>query len=54
MNIWRWPLWIGLATAAGLVLGLLGDGWEDLVACALMLPPVLIFLWACRRMLRKA
>lgn len=51
MNVWRWPVAIGLSTAAGLLLGLLGDGWEDWLACALLLPPVLILCWSGSRML---
>ena len=53
MNVWRWPVVIGASCAAGLLLGLVGDGWEDWLACALLLPPVAIFLWSCTRMWRR-
>lgn len=53
MNVWRWPVVIGVATAAGLLLGLLGEGWEDWVVSALLLPPVLILVWCVFRLLNR-
>jgi hypothetical protein len=31
-HIWRWPLVFGLLSSLGLLAGLLGDGWLDLVS----------------------
>ena len=45
MQIFFWPLIISLAALAGLILGLTGDGYRDVVAVALVaFGPVLIIL----------
>lgn len=45
MQIFFWPLIISIAALAGLILGLTGDGYRDMVAVALVaLGPVLIIL----------
>lgn len=36
LQIFAWPLVILLASLAGLVLGLLGTGWRDALACLLL------------------
>lgn len=43
------PALLGLASLAGLVLGLTGDGWRDVLAVLLLLPPVLAFIHHWRR-----
>ncbi len=32
--VWRWPVLLGVISAAGLVTALLGDAWYDLISCA--------------------
>jgi ACR3 family arsenite efflux pump ArsB len=39
------PVLLGVLTAAGLVVGLLGDGWWDAVAVAGLGIPVAVGLW---------
>ncbi|MDP4538346.1 hypothetical protein Q9K01_01720 [Qipengyuania sp. DY56-A-20] len=49
-RIFLWPLALAVATLAGLVLGLTGDGWRDIAAWVLLgLTPLAIF----RAMLRR-
>ena len=43
------PLLIGLASLAGLISGLAGDGLADLVAWAGLAVPVIAILWAWSR-----
>lgn len=43
--IYRWPLLLGLASAAGLVGALVGDGAWDLLGSLLLAGPV----WLCVR-----
>lgn len=31
--VWRWPVLLGVISAAGLVTALLGDAWYDLISC---------------------
>lgn len=48
--IFGWPLLIGLATLAGLVIGLLDDGWPDGVAWLLVgLGPLIVGARLLRR-----
>ena len=42
---WGMPILLGVLTAAGLVAGLLGDGWWDVVAVAGLGAPVLVGAW---------
>ena len=39
------PTALALGSLAGLVLGLTGHGWRDLVSVMLLLIPVLLFVW---------
>jgi hypothetical protein len=39
------PVLLGVSSAAGLVAGLLGDGWWDWVAVAGLGAPVLVGAW---------
>lgn len=49
-HIFRWPLLLGVATLAGLVLGLTGDGMPDLLAWLLVgLAPLVILVALLRR-----
>jgi len=43
--LWGMPILLGALTAVGLVAGLLGDGWWDLVAVAGLGAPVLAGAW---------
>lgn len=47
-TILLWPLVLASLSLAGLLLGLTGDGWRDVVATALLALPLLIFFhrWA--------
>jgi hypothetical protein len=44
-SLWGMPVLLGVLTAAGLVAGLLGDGWWDAVAVAGLGMPVAVGLW---------
>jgi hypothetical protein len=44
-QVFRWPLLIGVASAAGLVSALLADGVWDAVSWALLSLPLLVALW---------
>lgn len=43
--VWRWPAWLGVATALGLVCALIVDGWPDLVFSVALGLPVAVALW---------
>jgi hypothetical protein len=43
--LWGMPILLGVLTAVGLVAGLLGDGWWDLVAVAGLGAPVAVGAW---------
>ena len=45
------PLLLALVSLAGLVIGLTGDGWRDVLAAILLFIPVALFLrhWRIRR-----
>lgn len=48
--VWRHPLWIGALTAAGLVAGLVSDGWGDaLAAVGLGVPAAIALVFGLRR-----
>ncbi|WBY16744.1 hypothetical protein PF049_00825 [Erythrobacteraceae bacterium WH01K] len=47
--IFAWPLALGIACLAGLVLGLTGDGWRDLAAWLLLGAMPLVILAASLR-----
>ncbi|HEY1230677.1 MAG TPA: hypothetical protein VGF26_25495 [Ramlibacter sp.] len=44
-QVWGMPILLGVLTAAGLVAGLLGDGWWDAVAVAGLGVPVAVGVW---------
>jgi hypothetical protein len=44
-RVWAMPLLLGVLTAAGLVAGLLGDGWWDALAVAGLGIPVAVGAW---------
>lgn len=48
------PLLLAAFALAGLVLGLTGDGWRDLVSVALLALPCLLFLNHWRGRTRRA
>lgn len=50
MRTFGWPLGIGVASLAGLVLGLTGDGWRDLAAWLLLgiAPAIVLAAWLRR------
>lgn len=45
MRTWGWPLAIGLATAAGLLTGLVADGAGDVLAWIGLGVPVAVSTW---------
>jgi hypothetical protein len=44
-HVWGMPILLGTSTAAGLVAGLLGDGWWDALAMAGLGMPVAVGAW---------
>lgn len=48
-RLWGWPLVIGLLSVAGLVSGLVADGWGDAVSWVGLGIPVLVMGWYARR-----
>jgi hypothetical protein len=44
-TLWGMPILLGVLTALGLVAGLLGDGWWDVVAVAGLGVPVAVGAW---------
>jgi hypothetical protein len=44
-TLWGMPILLGVLTAVGLVAGLLGDGWWDLVSVAGLGMPVAVGMW---------
>lgn len=48
-QVFGWPLLIGLASLAGLLAALVGDGLWDLLGCLVLLPPVLLSADGLRR-----
>ncbi len=43
-RVFAMPLLLALASLAGLVIGLTGDGWRDVLAVILLLIPVAVFV----------
>ena len=43
------PVLLAVASVAGLVLGLTGDGWRDWLSAALLFLPVVLFVHHWRR-----
>lgn len=48
-KLWGMPILLGVLTALGLVAGLLGDGWWDMVAVTGLGAPVLAGTWHIAR-----
>jgi len=48
-SVWRWPLLLGICSAAGLIGALVGDGWYDVLSCCLLAVPLLAIVHALRR-----
>tara|TARA_R110002072_G_scaffold22383_15_gene78165 strand:+ start:4597 stop:4803 length:207 start_codon:yes stop_codon:yes gene_type:complete len=48
-RIFLWPLALGVASLAGLILGLTGDGWRDIAAWLLLGLCPLVILGALLR-----
>ena len=48
-KLWGMPVLLGVLTAIGLVAGLLGDGWWDVVAVAALGTPVAVAAWHIAR-----
>jgi hypothetical protein len=44
-GLWGMPVLLGVLTAVGLVAGLLGDGWWDLVSAIGLGVPVAVGAW---------
>jgi hypothetical protein len=44
-TLWGMPILLGVLTAVGLVAGLLGDGWWDLVSVVALGIPVAVGAW---------
>jgi len=44
-SLWGMPILLGVLTAVGLVAGLLGDGWWDLVSVIGLGVPVMVGAW---------
>jgi hypothetical protein len=44
-HLWAWPIALGVATALGLTLALLGDGWWDQLSAVALGAPVAVGLW---------
>lgn len=44
-QIFRWPVAIALLTMAGLLAGLVSDGWGDVLAAIGLLVPALLAIW---------
>lgn len=48
-RMWTWPMAIALASAAGLISALLGDGWADVAAWAGLGVPLFVALFCVLR-----
>lgn len=48
-EVFRAPIWLGVASVVGLVSALLGDGVWDGVSWAMILAPIAAVWWAWRR-----
>jgi uncharacterized membrane protein len=50
-RIFRWPLFTGFSSIVGLVLALVGDGWWDALSWIMLLVPIAVVVWFCKRRL---
>lgn len=48
-SLWFWPIVIALLTAMGLVLGLVSDGWGDVIAWVGLATPITAAMLSFRR-----
>jgi len=48
-SLWGMPILLGVLTAIGLVVGLLGDGWWDAAALTCLGMPVAVGAWHIAR-----
>jgi hypothetical protein len=48
IKIWRWPIWLGVASAIGLVSALIGDDVYDVLSWCLLGLPLIAILRAIR------
>lgn len=48
LHTFAWPIVFATIMVAGLVLGLLGTGWVDWVAVALLAGPTIFCIWTLR------
>jgi len=49
LQLWRWPLALGLLSASGLVSALVSDGWGDAWSWLALGVPVGVMAWHARR-----
>jgi hypothetical protein len=47
-RLWGWPIGIGLLSLAGLIGGLVADGWGDATSWIGLGVPVLVIAWHAR------
>jgi hypothetical protein len=48
-DIWRWPLILGVLSAAGLICALVGDDWYDVLSwCMLAFPLIVMTRAMCK------
>ena len=48
VNIWRWPLILGIASAVGLLSALIGDDVYDVLSWCLLALPLIMIVRAMR------
>lgn len=47
-RLWAWPIALGLLSLAGLIGGLVADGWGDATSWIGLVLPVLVIAWHAR------
>ena len=45
-RVFGWPMALAVVSLTGLIVGLLGDGWYDILAGLTMSIPIAIMAWA--------
>lgn len=48
IKMWRWPIWLGIASAIGLVSALIGDDAYDVLSWCLLALPLIAIACAIR------